>query len=105
MGKLKLQPDPTFRAKVAIAVAGGDDMDVEFTFRHRDKEELLKFIEFAGAPDRKGEEVILECVVGWEFDEAFTPDNVAVLVAKRLTAAKSVYEKYIDELTKARAKN
>jgi hypothetical protein len=103
MGTLKLKADPTFKAKVAIAVAGGADAEVEFTFKHRTREELLKFMQ--ECEGRLYEDTIMDCAVGWELEDAFTRDNVSVLLQNYMTAGKSVQDAYLDELTKARAKN
>ena len=40
MGKFKLVAEPTFKATVNIPVAGGDSEPVEFTFKHRTKDQL-----------------------------------------------------------------
>lgn len=103
MAKLKLQPEPTFKAKVAIPVAGADGVDVEFTFRHRTREELQKFISASG--DREDVDTILEMASGWELSDAFTKDNLGLLVQNYIAAPRAVFDKYVDELVKARAKN
>jgi len=103
MAKLKLQPDPTFKAKVAIPVAGADDVSVEFTFRHRTRDELKKFIDASG--ERDDVDTLLELATGWELADAFSKDNVQLLVDNYIAAGRSVFDKYIDELAKGRAKN
>ena len=103
MAKLKLQPDPTFKAKVAIPVAGSAPVEVEFTFRHRTKEELQKFIEDSGKRDDP--DTIMELAAGWELSDQFTRENVDLLVQNYIASARAVFDKYLDELVKARLGN
>jgi hypothetical protein len=44
-------------------------------------------------------------VVGWEFEEEFTKENVDELLENHIGAAVNTYRRYIDELTKASEKN
>src|SRR5512146_384832 len=101
--KLKLNPDPTFKAKVAIPVAGSSDVSVEFTFKHRTRDELRSFIEASG--DRADEDTILEMAAGWELTDAFTRENISLLVQNYIAASRAVFDKYINELAKAREGN
>lgn len=103
MAKLKLQPDPTFKAKVAIPVAGSSTVDVEFTFRHRARDELQTFIE--SSAEREDADTIMEMASAWELSDAFTRENVDLLVQNYIASGRAVFEKYVDELVKARAKN
>lgn len=103
MGTLKLKPDPTFKAKVAIAVPGGADAQVEFTFKHRTREELIKYLQ--ECEGRVYEDTVMECAVGWELEDAFTRENVSLLLQNYMTAGKAIHETYQDELLKARTKN
>ena len=45
MPKFTLNPAPTFKAKVDIPVPGGKVEKVEFTFRHRTREEFQRWLE------------------------------------------------------------
>lgn len=103
MSKLKLNPDPTFKAKVGIPVAGSADVSVEFTFKHRTRDELRAFIEASGS--RPDEDTILEMASGWELADAFTRENVALLVQNYIASGRAVFDKYVDELAKAKEKN
>ena len=103
MSKLKLQPNPTFTAKVGIPVAGASDVSVEFTFRHRTRDELKAFIEASGG--REDEDTILEMASGWELADAFTRENVSLLVQNYIAAGRAVFDKYVAELAKAREGN
>lgn len=103
MPKLKLQPDPTFKAIVTIPVAGSPNASVEFVFKHRDRAELLKCIAASG--ERSDTDTIMEIASGWELADAFTRENVTLLVENYIAAGLSVWDKYLDELARARIKN
>jgi hypothetical protein len=103
MAKLKLQPDPTFKAKVAIHQPGAEPVDVEFTFKHRGRKELASFAEaMSGIGDA---ELILALATGWELEDPFNAENVAVLVEHHYTAPAAIWMTYLEALTKAKEKN
>lgn len=103
MGKLKLQPDPTFKAKVPIPVPGAPSVDVEFTFKYRNRDELKAFM--AASDERAEAETVLEMCTGWELTDAFTRESIDTLLLNYITASRAIFETYIDEHLKARAKN
>lgn len=103
MAKLSITASPSFKAKVGIPVAGGADVDVEFTFKHRTKKQYDEFLKNLG--EKTFDDVFPELVSGWELDEAFTPENISVFLENYHKAASEVFTKYSDELSKARAKN
>lgn len=99
----KLKADPTFSAKVAFPVAGGDSVDVSLTFKHRTKAELHKWLE--DSKTRGDEETFLDMVSGWDIDEPFSKENVAVLLQHHIGVALAAYQVYLNELTRHREKN
>jgi hypothetical protein len=106
MAKLKLQPDPTFRAKVHIGVPGSDDAEVEFTFKYRNRDEFLSFLD----PLQKDgaafdTDLVMAMCNGWDLLDAFTAENVGLLCLNYVSAPRAIFEAYGKELTKARAKN
>jgi hypothetical protein len=103
MGKLKLQPDPTFKSKVGIPVVGDVDALVEFTFKFRTKDELQAFI--AISADRPDTETILEMATAWDLTDPFNAASIDLLVQTHIGAPRSIFDKYVDEHTKVRAKN
>ena len=103
MAKLSLVPNPTFKAKVAIPQAGGDSVEVEFTFKHRTKTELSEFVK--GRAEKSDVETFMDMVSGWELSDAFTEANAAALLEGYIGAALATYQTYIDELVKHKAKN
>lgn len=103
MAKLKLNPDPTFKAKVGIPVPGGDRPLVELTFKHRTAEQLAKWgSEVAQFTDP---ETIMDCVVAWDMDDEFNAANVKLFCNNYPGAAYAIVTDYMAELRGARAKN
>ena len=41
----------------------------------------------------------------WDLDDAFTVENVELLLQNYMGAALAIYRAYVDELVKAKAKN
>jgi hypothetical protein len=103
MAKLKLQANPFFAAPVAISVPGAADVKVEFTFKHRTRDELDSFLKTAG--DLKDADLILAVATGWELDDPYTKENIALLVQNYISSPKAVFSAYLEELVKAREKN
>ena len=103
MPKLKLIPDPTFKAKVAIPVKGGESVEVLFTFKGRTRDELKEFSE--SRKDKTDTETFKEMVVGWELDDEFTPENVDRLLQNYIGAGVACYMKYMDEHYKHKSGN
>ena len=103
MAKLTLKADPTFQSKVSIPVAGGDPVEVVFTFKHRTKSGLDEFIKSrAGVSDVDS---FMDMVEGWELDDKFTKENVELLLENRIGTALATYRKYVDELVQAKLGN
>ena len=67
--KFNLTASPTFKEPVAIPCPGGKSVNVEFTFKHRTKEEFKEFID--ALPNREDVDVIMDMASGWELDEPF----------------------------------
>lgn len=103
MAKFKLNPDPTFKAKVAIPVPGSAPAKVEFTFKHKTRQEVLKWLD-----DRKEDDevaVFRDMVAGWELDDEFSDDNIRRLCDNYPGAGVAVLSVYLDELRGARVGN
>lgn len=101
MAKLSLKANPTFKAKVGIPVAGGEAVEVEFTFKHRTRDDLNAWLK-ESKDDVTG---ILEMAEGWDLAEPFDKENVELLVQNYIGAPKALIEKYLDELYQAKLKN
>lgn len=103
MAKLVLTASPTFSANVLIPVPGKKPVPVEFKFKGRTKDEFRAFLD--GLADREDADVVLDIANGWELDDPFDADNVALLLQSYIGAARAIIEKYINELTSARLGN
>lgn len=100
---LKLDADPTFKAKVGIPVPGRGTVDVEFTFKHRTRDEFTEFLD--QKKDIPGVEYVQEVANGWAFKDAFTPDNITRLLQNYHGALHAIATTYTRELIGARIKN
>lgn len=100
--KFKLQPNPTFRAKVEIPVHGGKAVAVEFEFKHRTRDQVAEFFKDT---QRSDVDTILEVLAGWELDDQFCRDSVELLVQNYAGAAPAIVARYIEELIQARKGN
>lgn len=103
MGKLTLAVAPTFKAKVAIPVAGGESADVEMVFKHRTKSALDAFV--AARPGKTDVDSFLEMVEGWDLADEFGPTNVAILLENYIGAGLATYRTYIEQLVQTKVKN
>jgi hypothetical protein len=103
MTKLALTPNPTFKSKVDIPVAGGPPVPVEMTFKHKTKTQL---IEFQNTLDKRTDpESFMEMVAGWDLEHDFTVENVTTVLENYIGAAWAVYDKYRTELIAAKLGN
>jgi hypothetical protein len=113
MAKFKLIPSPTFKAKVMLPQSGEAELvPLEFTFKHRTRDELKEFLERSATVDQQGGadhasdvNSILSMAEGWELADPFNEESLATLVQNHISAPQLILETYLSELTKARAKN
>lgn len=94
--KLSLNAAPTFKAKVAIPVAGGKPADVEMVFKHRTKKQIKEFL--AEIADKEDTALVLDMVSGWELEDPFSAESVDKLLDSYPGAALAIHRKYLDEL-------
>lgn len=100
----KLQPNPTFFAKVDIPVPGGDPATLEVEFRHMRRDDAAEFAR--GLADRDPLDSLRQVVVGWKgADAEFSDAALAELHANYAGAADRILAAYFDELRGARRKN
>lgn len=106
---LKLQPAPTFKARVGIPVPGQDKtVQVMCTFAHMTRDEYAAFSIGEGAAARSDVDSIMAILRGWDeadIDAAFSREAVALLIQQYHGAAFAIAEAYAIELKGARAKN
>jgi hypothetical protein len=103
MGKLVLQPAPTFTAPVEIHVPGSPPAKVEFNFKHRTRAQLDLFLK--ALPEMSDVEMVLAMADGWDLADTFNEVNVVALVQSYIAAPAEICEAYLKALTGARAKN
>lgn len=101
--KFKLDPNPTFKAKVAIPVPGGKAEPVEFEFRYFTKDEYIEL--FSAKPVPSDHDLIMRIVAGWELDDEFNSDNVGKLLSNYQRAAGAIVTKFAEELGPAKLGN
>ena len=100
----KLQPNPTFRAKVAIPVPGEASVKVEFEFRHKPKDDLLGYLQATAG--REDLDVLLDVVVRWwEVDEDFSREALGKLLQNYPGSGPAIIGTYAKELADARLGN
>jgi hypothetical protein len=103
---LKLQANPTFKAKVAIPIPGGDSVPVEFEFKHMTKDALTAFMEKqqtdGGSFDTIAHEV---AILFLGVDQAFSKDALTLLLQNYMAAAREIAGAYAHELSKAKSGN
>jgi hypothetical protein len=118
MAKFKIAQNPTFKADVDIPRVGGTFNKVSFEFKYRNRKELAAL--FAGWQQaakedqerfkEKGDDITLvditdanierqieqvsELVVGWGFDDKFTPDAIRALVETSAGAGDAIVQAY-----------
>lgn len=100
--KFKLQPAPTFKAKVEIPVHGGPAVSVEFEFKHRTRDQMAELFKNTKRSDA---DTLIEVLAGWELDDPFCEESIALLVQNYVGAAPAIVSCYVAELTQARKGN
>jgi hypothetical protein len=103
MAKLKLIANPTFKSKVGIPVAGGEPVEVEFTFKHRTKTALDEFIK--SRADKSDTDTFMEMVEGWDLADEFNKNSVDLLLENYIGTALATYRVYVDQLIQSKLKN
>jgi len=101
--KFSLNASPTFKLKVDIPIPGARPEKVEFTFRHKKRDDFVEFL--ANLAGRQDVEVIQEIACGWDLDEPFDADNIERLTQSYLGAAAAIIEAYVTELPALRRGN
>lgn len=100
----KLKPNPTFWAKVEIPVPGADPDTIQFEFRHKTRDEALRFTETLLT--RPVLDQLTEIVVNWSgADGEYTTEALGRLTRDFIAAPDRIMQVYLDELRGARRKN
>lgn len=101
----KLQPNPTFKAKAGISIAGqARPAEIEVEFRYLSKDALKGY--FDSLPGKTDAEALAEIVVSWSgVDQAYSAEALALLVDNYPAAATDLFETFRKELLEAKRKN
>ena len=101
----KLQPNPTFKARVPITIAGQDKPAmVEMEFRHFSREAVKEF--FESLPGKDDADALAQIIVGWSgVDAAYSAEALATLINNFPSASGSIFKVFSSELFEARTKN
>ncbi|OIJ40091.1 phage tail assembly chaperone [Massilia timonae] len=101
--KLSLAGENTFTATVLIPVPGGKTAEVDWVFAWMPRDQFKEFIKnLEGAEDV---DALMDISRGWDLDDDFGKAAVEKLTQKYIGAARAVLDKFIAEITGARAKN
>lgn len=110
--KLKLKQDATFKSVVPVVLPGGEAVDVTFEFKNRTREELKQFYaDLAGADELDAMDLdqdtdfVMSYLVGWDIEEAFTRDNLKILLDNYPFVGADAVKVYLREINGARTKN
>ena len=110
---IKLKPNPTFRFKIEVAVAGSTE-PARFTLvgKHQGQGALRDWAEHAKDLDGKDAEFLLPWIEGWEdvHDEdgkavKFSAETFAALLDNYPGSSLAIFQAYVRELSAARGKN
>ena len=101
----KLNPDPTFRASVALSVPGSEQpATLAVDFKHLPKSALRDY--FSGLEGKSDAEALGAIIAGWDgVDTDYSPEALALLLDNYPAAAAELFEAYRRELLDARRKN
>lgn len=101
--KLVLAASPTFKSKVAIPIPGASPVLVEFTFRHRAKDDFFSWAQnLAGVEDV---DLVKDIASGWDLDDEFNDANILALTQTYGGSARAILDKYFSEQTGAKLGN
>ena len=102
---LKLQPNPTFKTRVGISIAGQDaPAEIEVEYKYLGKGAVRDY--FAGLAGKSDAEALTEIVVGWSgVDAPYDAAMLAALVDAYPAAAGDLFEAFRRELLEAKRKN
>lgn len=121
----KIAIAPTFKATVKVPRVGGEPLEVQFTFKVKDRkelarmfgewkkghEELIKDSEEYSLEDWAEKEIAMQVkqlkdiVVGWNFDDEFNDENIEALVSSVISVTDEIQSTYNEAYTRAKAGN
>ena len=101
----KLQPNPTFKVKVALSVAGqSKPAEIEVEFKYLTKPEFAEL--FENVDGKSDLDVLGQIIVGWSgVDQAYSTEALALLLDNYIPAASELVESFVNGLRNAKQKN
>lgn len=101
----KLNPNPTFNAKVQLSVPGQDKpVSVEIEYKHLSRPQIKKY--FDGLEGKTDAEALSEIILGWKgIDAEYDSDTLQALLDNYPTSGGELFEAFRKELMEARRKN
>lgn len=101
----QLKPNPTFKVKVAISIAGEKrSPEVEVEFKYLNKKAIQAY--FDGISGKSDAEALAEIIVGWSgVDAAYSAEALAELIDNYPAAAADLFDAFRKELLEAKRKN
>ena len=103
MAKLNFTTAPTFTLKVAIPVPGKKAVDVEFTFKGRNREEFREYLD--ASTNKEDVDALMDTVTGWELENEFCREEVERMTLFYPAAARAIIQRYITEISGVRLGN
>lgn len=103
MAKITLAVSPTFPATAHVPVPGGAPREVQFTYKHRTRDELKQL--FDEVKDMKDPELIEAIASDWDLAEPFNRANIETLLQNYHAAGRAAWNTYLEELTGQRQGN
>ena len=103
MAKLNFTTAPTFALKVAIPVPGKKAVDVEFTFKGRNREEFREYLDTSSS--KEDVDALMDTVTGWELENEFSREEVERMTLFYPAAARAIIQRYITEISGVRLGN
>lgn len=106
---LKLTPNPTFKADVAIPTPTGE-VTIKVEFRHKGRAELEEWLKSTVGEDnevlRKDNEALAEVIENWSgVDEKYSTDTLNKLLDAYPASGKALIGAYLPALLEGRRKN
>ncbi|MEW6314634.1 MAG: phage tail assembly chaperone [Pseudomonadota bacterium] len=106
---LKLTPNPTFKAQIALTVPGQPDpAQIEIEFKHQTRADLQRWL----ARDVALEDALNEVIVSWDGVTdgngrplSYSADTLAMLLSNYPASGGELLNSYLRELTESRRKN
>lgn len=122
--KFKIVQNPTFKAKVNVPRVGGQPIEIEFEYKYLPRKELAALYDSWGKETQElvnsdlSDVVALteleiklqvkqlkEILVGWDFDDEFSDENITSLVETSVHSAGVITDAYAEAYSKARLGN